>query len=66
MSTEDGIIVAADAVTDANDHDQLEQMIEQAELNTGKKVEEASADSGYGGYASCEYLEKREYRWICA
>ena len=60
VSTEDGIIVAADVVTEANDHDQLEPMIEQAELNTGKKVEEVSADSGYGGYASCEYLEKRE------
>ncbi len=59
-TTEDGIIVAADAVTEANDHGQLEPMIEQTELNTGKKVEEASADSGYGGYASCEYLEKRE------
>ncbi len=60
VSTEDGIIVAADAVTDANDHGQLEPMVEQAELNTGKKVEEASADSGYGGYASCEHLEKKE------
>ena len=60
VSTEDGIIVAADVVTEANDHDQLEPMIEQAELNTGKKVEEVSADSGYGGYASCEYLEKKE------
>jgi len=60
VSTEDGIIIAADAVTDANDHDQLKPMIEQTELNTGKKVEEASADSGYGGYASCEYLEKKE------
>src|SRR3989338_1399126 len=58
VSTEDGIIVTADAVTEANDHDQLEPMIEQTELNTGKKVEEVSADSGYGGYASCEYLEK--------
>lgn len=58
--TEDGIIIAADAVTDANDHDQLEPMIEQAELNTGQKVEEVSADSGYGGYASCEYFEKRQ------
>lgn len=57
--TEDGIIVAADAVTDPNDHDQLEPMIEQTESNTGKKVKEMTADSGYGGYASCEYLEER-------
>jgi transposase len=57
--TEEGIIVASDAVTDANDHDQLEPMIEQTESNTGKKVNEATADSGYGGYASYEYLEER-------
>jgi len=57
--TEEGIIVAADAVTDVTDHDQLEPMIEQTESNTGKKVEEVTADSGYGGYASYEYLEKR-------
>jgi hypothetical protein len=34
-------------------------MVEQTESNTGKKVEEATADSGYGGYASYEYLEER-------
>ena len=57
--TEEGIIVASDAVRDANDHDQLEPMIEQTESITGRKVEEATADSGYGGYASYEYLEER-------
>ncbi len=41
--TEEGIIVASDADTDANDHDQLEPMIEQTESNTGKKVNEATA-----------------------
>lgn len=34
--TEDGIIVVAAAVTDANDHDQLKPMIDQTELNTGE------------------------------
>jgi len=58
-ATEEGVIVASDAVTEANDHGQLEPMIEQTESNTGKKVDEATADSGYGGYASCEYLEER-------
>ncbi len=58
-ATEEGVIVAVDTVTEANDHGQLEPMIEQTESNNGKKVEEASADSGYGGYASCEYLEER-------
>ncbi len=57
--TEEGVIVAADAVTDANDHDQLEPMIEQTESNTGEKVYEVTADSGYGSYASYEYIEER-------
>jgi len=58
--TEEGIIVAAEAVTETNDHGQLEPMIEKTELNTGKGVNEATADSGYGDYESYEYLEKRE------
>lgn len=57
--TEEGVIVAAEAVAEVNDHDQLKPMIEQTELNTGKRVDEATADSGYGDYASYEYLEER-------
>ena len=57
--TEEGIIVASDAITDENDHGQIEPMIEQTESNTGQKVEEATANSGYGGSASSEYLEER-------
>lgn len=58
--TEDGIIVAAEAVGEPNDRHQLVPMIEQTELNTGKEVSEAVADSGYGSYANYEYLEEKK------
>ncbi|KKL81210.1 hypothetical protein LCGC14_1997040 [marine sediment metagenome] len=57
--TDDGIIVAAEAVTEANDRNQLEPMIEQTETNTKETVEEVAADSGYGSYANYEYLEEK-------
>ncbi len=56
--TEEGIIVASEAVTEENDHGQLEPMIEQTESNTSRKVNEATADSGYGSYANYEYLDE--------
>ena len=58
--TESGIIVAAEAVTEANDRNQLKPVIEQTELNTQEKVKEVAADCGYGSYANYEYLEQRE------
>ena len=58
--TETGIIVAGEAVTEANDRNQLKPMIEQTESNTQEKVKEAAADCGYGSYANYEYLEQRE------
>ena len=57
--TESGIIVAGEAVTEANDRNQLKPMIEKTELNTQEKVKEVGADSGYGSYANYEYLEER-------
>jgi transposase len=57
--TDDGIIVAAEAVTEANDRNQLEPMIEQTEANIKETVEEVAADSGYGSYANYEYLEQK-------
>jgi transposase len=57
--TDDGIILAAEAVTEANDRHQLEPLIEQTERNTREPVEEVVADSGYGNYRSYEYLEKK-------
>ncbi|MDN3513617.1 MAG: IS1182 family transposase [Candidatus Brocadia sp.] len=58
--TETGIIVAGEAVTEANDRNQLKPMIEQTESNTQEKVKEVAADCGYGSYANYEYLEQRE------
>lgn len=58
--TESGIIVAGEAVTEANDRNQLKPVIEQTELNTQEKVKEVAADCGYGSYANYEYLEQRE------
>ncbi len=58
--TETGIIAAGDAVTDANDRNQLEPMIEQAESNTQERIKEVAADCGYGSYANYEYMERRE------
>jgi len=57
--TNEGIIVAAEAVTESNDRNQLKPMIEQAETNTKEPVEEVAADSGYGSYTSYEYLEEK-------
>jgi hypothetical protein len=57
--SESGIIVAAEAVTDANDRNQLESVIEEVESNTQEEVKEVGADGGYGSYANYEYLEQR-------
>ena len=57
--TESGIIVAGEAVTEANDRNQLKPMVEQTVSNTQESVKEAAADSGYGSYANYEYLEQR-------
>lgn len=59
-ATEEGVIVAAEAVTQANDQNQLKPMIEQSESNTDQEVEEVAADSGYGNYENYEYLEEKE------
>jgi transposase len=57
--TDEGIIVAAEAVTESNDRNQLKPMIEQAETNTNEAVEEVAADSGYGSYTNYEYLDQK-------
>lgn len=58
--TESGIIVAGEAVTEANDRNQLKPVIEQTESNTQEKVKEVAADCGYGSYTNYEYPEQRE------
>jgi transposase len=57
--TEEGVIMAAEAVSEANDHNQLQPMIEQSESNSSKEVKEASADSGYGSFENYEYLDEK-------
>lgn len=54
--TEDGVIVAAEAVTEASDMNQLQPMIEQSTQNSNELVKEVAADSGYENY---EYLESK-------
>jgi len=56
---EEGVIIAADAVTQANDQNQLQPMIEQSESNSNEKVEESTADCGYGNYETYEYLDEK-------
>ncbi len=57
--TDDGLIVAAEAVSEANDRNQLKPVIEQTETNTKEPVKEVAADSGYGSYRSYEYLNEK-------
>ena len=57
--TEDGVILAAEAVTNPNDRQQLKPMIEKTESNTSVKATEVAADSGYGSYSNFEYLEAK-------
>lgn len=58
--TRDGIIVAAYVSNNASDKEQLTPLINQAEKNTGKQVENILADSGYSSYANYEWLEQQE------
>lgn len=59
-ATEEGVIVSAEAVPDANDKEQLKPMIEKSESNTKQRVEEITADCGYGSYENYEYLEQKK------
>ena len=57
----DGLIVAAEATTDANDSEQLPAMIERAEANLAEagaegQVDQVLADAGYASYDNYEYL----------
>lgn len=65
--SEDHLIVAAEVVTDANDCQQLENMVERTEANLGRETREEKkmvgrvlADSGYASYDNYEYLDRKE------
>ena len=49
----------AEAVTEENDRNQLEPMIEKNESNVGGALEDITADSGYSSYDNYEYLEAK-------
>ncbi|MEK6780769.1 MAG: IS1182 family transposase [Bacteroidota bacterium] len=58
--TQDGIIVAAYVSNNASDKEQLAPLVNQAEQNTGKQVENILADSGYASYANYEWIEQQQ------
>lgn len=51
------VIIAADVTNQPNDREQLIPMIEQAQENTGDKVDILTADAGYGNASNLEKLE---------
>lgn len=56
---EDGIILSAEAGTNAKDSEYLKQMIDQTERNTNEQIQEAIADSGYESFKNYEYLDEK-------
>ncbi len=64
----DGLILAAEVTTDANDEEQLQALIEKAEANLakaegeagGRRVNQVLADAGYSSYENYEYLKEKE------
>jgi transposase len=56
------IIVACDVTSESNDKQQFEPMLEQAQENIGpdKKIEAASADSGYYSESNVKFAEDKE------
>lgn len=57
--TDNNIIVAAEVTTEANDQNQLINIIEKTEKNTDTKVEEVKADSGYGSYNNYQEIKEK-------
>ncbi len=57
--TDNNIIVSAEVTTNANDQNELEKMINSTEKNTGEKVKEAKADSGYASYKNYKMIKKK-------
>lgn len=54
------IIVAADISNQAADVNQLPDIVEQAAVNTNKKIKEVSADAGYYSEDNLLFLERKE------
>lgn len=62
----DQVIVAADVTDQASDMHQLAPMVEGIEKNTGRQVEELSADAGYCSEANLAELNKHGIRGYVA
>ena len=63
VDAENGIIVGAEVVAEANDVHQLTPMVDQVEYNTASQGEPkmALADAGYSSSAACAELEARAH-----
>jgi len=64
VDEKNGLIVQADAVSDAKDINQLPEQIQEAEKVMGKSCEVACADAGYSNTKALEELDKRGVRII--
>lgn len=58
--TDNQTIIGADVTKEANDRNELTNMIELTEDNISQEIKEIIADSGYASYDNYEYLDKRE------
>jgi hypothetical protein len=59
VDAEAQIIVACEAISAANDKQQIEPMVEKIRRNAGRKPKRASADSGFYSEANVRYLRKK-------
>jgi len=60
------VVVAEEVVAQQNDSDRLLPMVDAVRANTGKRIEEASADAGYLSEANLAGLEERRIRGYIA
>ena len=66
VDAESQVIVACDVTQSASDRNQLQALVEQIQVNTGRNPTELSADSGYCSEENLAELERREIRGYVA
>lgn len=64
VDDEHGLIVHAEAVSDATDIDQFARQIDQANEQMGKKCDTACADAGYAHTSELEKIEEQEIKVV--
>ena len=64
VDDENGLIVHTDAVSDANDSNQLAEQVKGAESNLGYSCKEACADAGYSDIDQIDQIETDDRRVI--